>query len=76
MNLPLQEHVLSYSMYLCIAGIFRYVCLLIFIYCIYVVHVLLEEQKKELIALQKMISLLILVHETISVHTVTSMTTL
>ena len=48
MILPLQEHVLSHSMYLCIAGIFFSICMLTYIYlnCINVVRFLLEERKR------------------------------
>ena len=42
MILPLQEHVLSYSMYLCIKGIFS-ICMLTYNY---VSRFLLEEQKR------------------------------
>ena len=72
----LQEHVLSYSIYLCIAGIFS-ICMLTYIYLLYICSsLLIGGTKKELYALQKMISLLLLIHGNIRVHTVTSMATL
>ena len=56
MILPLQEHVLSFGMYLYVTGTFS-ICMLTYIYVLYI---------KELYTLQKMISLLPLVHGTIS----------
>ena len=51
MILTLQEHILSYSMYSCITYIFLYVCLLIFMYCIYVLRFLLLEEEKRAICI-------------------------
>ena len=45
MILPLQEHVLTYSMYLCFTGIVFDMYAYLY-YCIYVVRFLLEERKR------------------------------
>ena len=77
MILPLQEQVLSYSMYLCIAGIFS-ICMLTYIYLPYISSSLLiggTKKSYSVYALQKMISIL-LVRGNIKVHTLTSMATL
>ena len=70
MILPLQEHVLSYSMYLCITGIVFDMYAYLYLITLYMYFASYWRNGKQLYALQKMISLLLLVHGTIMVHTV------